>query len=164
MKYLSTAALLASLPALAFADAPTPLGANGGKFGDWMAATYGTGAAKICYAFTTPQISKPNWESRGKVMLTVTERHGSHDEVTLTAGYTYPKGASVTLSVGKAPFDFYTSGPNAFASSGTAVVAAFKNADSAATKGTGPKGKPVEDQFSLSGFSAAYKAITAACP
>ena len=110
------------LPTLAFADAPTPLGANGGKFGDWTAATFGTGAAKICYAFTTPQISKPNWKSRGKVMLTVTERQGTRDEVTLTAGYTYPKGASVTLSVGKASFDFYTSGDNAFTSSGTAVV------------------------------------------
>jgi len=152
------------LPTLAFAEAPTPLGANGGKFGDWTAATFGTGAAKICYAFTTPQISKPNWKSRGKVMLTVTERHGSHDEVSLTAGYTYPKNASVTLTVGKTPFDFYTSGANAFASSGAAVVAAFKNGDSATAKGPDTKGKPVEDQFSLTGFSAAYKAISAACP
>jgi len=164
MKYLSTAALLAMLPTLAFADAPTPLGANGGKFGDWTAATFGTGAAKVCYAFTTPQISKPNWKSRGKVMLTVTERQGTRDEATLTAGYTYPKGASVTLSVGKASFDFYTSSDNAFTSSGEAVVAALKSSDSAATKGVGPHGHPVADQFSLSGFSAAYKAISAACP
>ncbi|MBB5372533.1 invasion associated locus B family protein [Acidocella aromatica] len=164
MKYLPIAALLAVLPTLALADAPAPLGANGGKFGNWTAATYGTGAAKICYAFTTPQISKPNWKSRGKVMLTVTQRHGSRDEVSLTAGYAYPKTASVKLTVGTTPFDFYTSGANAFTSSGTAVVTAFKSADSAATKGTGPKGKPVEDSFSLTGFSAAYKAISAACP
>jgi hypothetical protein len=164
MKYLPTAALLALLPTFALADSPAPLGANGGKFGNWTAATYGTGAAKICYAFTTPQISKPNWKSRGKVMLTVTQRHGSRDEVALTSGYAYPKNASVKLTVGTAPFDFYTSGANAFASSGSAVVAAFKSADSAVTKGTGPKGKPVEDTFSLGGFSAAYKAISAACP
>jgi len=164
MKYLPTAALLAAFPAIAFADQPSPLGANGGKFGNWTAATYGTGAAKICYAFTTPQLSKPSWKTRGKVMLTVTQRHGSHDEVSLTSGYAYPKTASVKLTIGTTPFDFYTQGSNAFASSGTAVVAAFKNGDSAATKGTGPKGKPVEDNFSLSGFAAAYKAISAACP
>ncbi len=164
MKYLPTAALLALLPTLALAAAPTPLGANGGKFGDWTAATYGTGAAKICYAFTTPQISKPNWKSRGKVMLTVTERQGSRDEVSLTAGYAYPKTASVKLTIGTTPFDFYTQGANAFTTQGPAVVAAFKAADSASSKGTGPKGKPVEDTFSLTGFSAAYKAISAACP
>ena len=164
MKYLPAAVLLAAFPTLAFADQPSPLGVNGGKFGNWTAATYGTGAAKICYAFATPQLSKPNWKTRGKVMLTVTERNGVRDEVTLTSGYVYPKNASVKLTIGTTPFDFYTQGTNAFTSSGTAVVAAFKNADSAATKGTGPKGKPVEDNFSLSGFSAAYKAITAACP
>ena len=164
MKYLPAAVLLAAFPTLAFADQPSPLGANGGKFGNWTAATYGTGAAKICYAFATPQLSKPNWKTRGKVMLTVTERNGVRDEVTLTSGYVYPKNASVKLTIGTTPFDFYTQGTNAFTSSGTAVVAAFKNADSAAAKGTGPKGKPVEDNFSLSGFSAAYKAITAACP
>jgi invasion protein IalB len=164
MKYLPTAALLALLPAFALADSPAPLGAKGGKFGDWTAATYGTGASKICYAFTTPQISKPNWKSRGKVMLTVTQRHGSHDEVSLTSGYAYPKSASVKLSIGTAPFDFYTQGANAFAVNGAAVVAAFKTGDAATTKGTGPKGKPVEDNFSLTGFSSAYKAISTACP
>lgn len=164
MRYLPTAALLALLPTFALADTPTPLGANGGKFGDWTAATYGTGAAKICYAFTTPQISKPNWKSRGKVMLTVTQRHGSHDEVALTSGYAYPKNASVKLTIGTAPFDFYTQGANAFAANGNAVVTAFKTGDAATAKGPGPKSKPVEDNFFLSGFSAAYKAISAACP
>jgi invasion protein IalB len=164
MKKHFAAAALTLLPALALAAAPTPLGPNNGKFGAWTAATYGTGAAKICYAFATPQISKPALKSRGRVMLTVTQRHGSRDEVALTPGFTYPKGASVKLTVDNTPFDFFAQGSNAFANNGSAVVAALKNGNSATAKGTGPKGKPVEDQFSLSGFSAAYKAISAACP
>jgi invasion protein IalB len=164
MKKHFVAAALTLWPVLALAAAPTPLGPNNGKFGAWTAATYGTGAAKICYAFTTPQLSKPAWKSRGRVMLTVTQRHGSRDEVSLTAGYTYPKGASVKLAVDNTPFDFYAQESNAFANNGGVVVTALKNGSTAIAKGTGPKGKPVEDQFSLSGFSAAYKAISAACP
>ena len=164
MKHLPLAAALALLPALALADSPAPLGANGGKYGDWTAATYGTGAAKICYAFTTPKSSKPDWKSRGKVMLTVTERQGSRDEVTLTPGYTYLKAATVSLKIGTAPFAFYTQGANAFTASGGAVVTAFKAGDAVEATGTGPHGHPVVDSFSLTGFSAAYKAITTACP
>jgi invasion protein IalB len=151
------------LPALAMADSPAALGPSGGKFGDWTAASYGTGSVKVCYAFTDAQSSKPNWKSRGKVMLTVTQRAGIRDEVTLAAGYTYLKDAKVQLSVGSKSFDFYTEGGNAFTSSGAGAVAAFINGNAATATSTGPHGHPVKDQFSLTGFSGAYKAISTAC-
>jgi invasion protein IalB len=146
------------------ADAPALIGPNNGKFGDWTAASYGSGAAKICYAFTKVQISKPNWKSRGKVMLTVTERKSSRDEVSIAAGYTYAKNAAGKLTIGTKSIDFYTQDSTAFTTSGADAVTAFKTANSTSFKSPGPKGKPVEDQFSLSGFSGAYKAITSACP
>ncbi len=158
------AALLIFVPTLAFAaGGPTPLGSNGGKFGDWTAATYGHGADKACYAFTTAQHSDPAIRKRGDVLLTVTERPGVHDEVTLGAGYTYPANAKVTLSVGTNTIDFYTQGETAFTTGGSAAVAAFKNGAAAEAKSTGPHGHPVTDDFSLSGFSGAYDAITSAC-
>ncbi|HTQ71490.1 MAG TPA: invasion associated locus B family protein [Acidocella sp.] len=164
MKSLLASSILALLPAAALAAGPSALGPNGGKFGTWTAATIGSGDAKICYAFTTPQLSKPNWKSRGKVMLTVTNRAGSHDEVTITAGYDYPKDAKVSLAVGSTSVDFYTQKNIAFTSSGADAVAALKVGNSAASTGPGPHGHPVVDQFSLSGFSGAYKAISSACP
>ncbi len=164
MKHFLAAAFVLLAPSLALAAAPAPLGPNGGKFGDWKAATYGNGSAKICYAFTNAQISKPNWKSRGKVMLTVTNRSGSHDEVSISAGYTYPKNAKVTLAVGTKSFDFYTQADTAFTASGKDAVAAFAAGNSAAATGPGPKDHPVTDQFSLTGFSSAYKAIGTACP
>lgn len=163
MKYILTA-LAILLPGLAMAGTPSPLGTSNGSFGAWTAATYGRGSAEICYAFTNVQISKPNWKSRGKVMLTVTERSGLRDEVTLTPGYAYPKAANVGLAIGKQTFPFYTSGGTAFTESGTQIVSAFRAANSASATSTGPKGKPVVDQFSLTGFSAAYEAISHACP
>jgi hypothetical protein len=158
-------ALFFLAPTLAFAaGGPTALGPNGGKFGNWTAATYGSGADKACYAFTNATHSDPAIGKRGTVMLTVTERHGVHDEVTLSAGYTYPKDAKVTLSVNGQPTDFYTQGNTAFTSDGHGVVAAFRNGASAEAQGTGPHGHTVTDDFSLAGFSDAYNAISTACP
>ena len=164
MKYLG-AALLFLIPAIAAAaDGPVALGSNGGKFGDWTAAAYGTGGAKVCYAFTNAQTSTPSWKSRGPVMLTVTERTGSRDEVTLTAGYTYPPKPTVNLTVGATKVDFYTQGGTAFTTSGGEAVAAFRNGATAQAVSTGPHGHPVTDVFSLTGFSDAYGAIIKACP
>ena len=164
MKYLATAIILL-IPALAAAaGGPVALGSNGGKFGDWTAAIYGTGGAKVCYAFTTAQTSKLDIHKRGPVMLTVTERTGNRDEVTLSAGYTYPAKPTVTLTIGTTAIDFYTQGGTAFTSSGTDAVAAFKNGATAEAVSSGPHGHPVTDDFSLTGFSGAYNAIAKACP
>ncbi len=164
MKKLTTIAVFLA-PTMAFAaGGPTPLGPNNGKFGDWTAATYGSGHAKACYAFTNAQHSNPAIKSRGDVMLTVTERPGTHDEVTLSAGYVYPPKGSVELTVGSANVSFYTKGSTAFTGSGGDAIKAFKNGSTATAKSTGPHGHPVTDDFSLSGFSGAYAAITAACP
>jgi len=164
MKNLITAVIL-FMPAVVFAaDGPVALGPNHGKFGDWTAATYGKGAAKTCYAFTTATHSDPALAGRGPVMLTVSERAGAHDEVTLSAGYTYPPKAEVKLTVGDAKIDFYTSGANAFTTDGAAALAAFKNGSTAEAKSSAPHDHKVKDEFSLSGFSGAYGAIASACP
>lgn len=161
-----TLALLAILaPLAAKAEAPKPLGPNNGQYGDWTAATYGTGKTKICYAFTKPQSTKPPLAKRGLAMLTVTERSATHDgEVSLTPGYSYPAHATVSLEVGHAKLPFYVQDNVAFTSSVKQAVAGFTQYATAATESTGPDGKRLVDIFSLNGFSAAYKAITAACP
>jgi hypothetical protein len=158
-------AILAAAPALALADAgPVALGPNGGKFGDWTAATYGSGADKACYAFVSAKVSTPALPKRGQVMLTVTERQGARDEVTISAGYDYPKDAAVTLTVGPHHIDFYTQDQDAFTTSGTEAVSAFRNGDAAVAKSPIGHGKFVVDSFPLAGFSGAFSAIRAACP
>lgn len=165
MKFLLASSFLALVPVAALAAGPAALGPNGGTYGDWTAATYGSGDAKVCYAFTTVQRTKPAIQSRGKVMLTVSERKDSHDEVSVTAGYNYPKNAKVKLTVGSRDFDFYTQDNIAFTSAGKDAVSAFETGNAAIVTSPGPKGKiTVTDQFSLAGFTAAYKAISSACP
>ncbi|MGE4480742.1 invasion associated locus B family protein [Acidocella sp.] len=164
MKSLLATTILALVPTFALAAGPSPLGPNGGKYGDWTAATYGSGASKICYAFTIAQSSTPSLKSRGKVMLTVTNRKSSHDEVSITSGYDYPKDAKVKLTVGNKDFDFYTQKNVAFTVSGKSAIPAFQAGNIAVATGPAPTGKAnVTDKFSLAGFSAAYKAISGAC-
>jgi hypothetical protein len=85
--------------------------------------------------------------------------------VAITAGYTFPKGAAVTLQVLAVGLDFYTSGSDAFARDGKASVAAFQKGSEAISRSPGPRdGQVMVDTFSLRGLSAAYAAINKACP
>lgn len=165
MKTLIVSSLLALVPMAALAAGPVSLGPNGGQYSQWTAATYGEGASKVCYAFTVARHSTPAIQARGKVMLTVSERHGSRDEVSVTSGYDYPHNAIVKLTVGSTGFSFYTQRNVAFAANGRGAITAFKIGNIANVTSSGPNGHGIiTDQFSLAGFSAAYKAIVQACP
>ncbi len=136
-----------------------------GKFDDWIAATHEESGVTVCYAFVPAKNSAPAVPNRGQVILTVTQRPTGRDAVAITAGYIYPKGATPTMQVGTTGLDFYTSGSDAFARDGHAAVAAFQKGDVALTRAPGPReGQVIADTYSLRGFSAAYAAISKACP
>lgn len=167
-------ALLLATPALAQAphkppEKPAPAAAAQpkelGKFEDWIAATHQESGQTVCYAFVRASNSAPALPNRGPVVLTVTERPTGRDAVAITAGYTYPKGAAVTMQVGTTGLDFYTSGSDAFARDGKAAVAAFQKGDQALSRAPGAReGQVIADTYTLRGFSAAYTAINKACP
>jgi hypothetical protein len=157
-------ALLASfaVPGLGIAaDAPRPQ--KLGEYASWIAATYTEGGQKICYAFTRPTRSEPG--GRQGVLLTVTHRSGARDTVTIASGYSYPRYAEATVTVGATVLPFYTAGSTAAARDGTAAVRVFRNGREAVLKGPGVNGRgTVVDSFPLAGFGNAHDAIDAACP
>jgi invasion protein IalB len=150
------------------APAAHPAPASGpksiGKFDDWTAATHMESGQTVCYAFARAESSSPAVPGRGQVVLTVAERPAGRDAVAMEAGFTYAANATVTMQVDQGAFDFYTSQRNAFARDGKALIAAFQKGDRAIARSPGPKNAKVTDTFSLKGFSAAYAAITKACP
>jgi hypothetical protein len=152
------------LPVAALADGPQPVGPNNGQYGDWTAATYGTGDAKICYAFTKPESTKPPVPDRALAMLTVTARGAGQADISFTPGFTFPATAQVNLDVGHAKLPFYIQNNVAFAENTAQAMVGFARYSAAATSATGPDHIPHVDLWSLKGFSAAYKAIAAACP
>lgn len=157
---LLTAALAALLavPALAQQAGPRRLG----DFQDWTAAVHAEGGQKVCYAFTRASRTDPQ---RDNVILTVTHRSAGRDQVALSAGYAYPRNAAVTVTVGQAQLPFYTNASSAFARDGRAAVAAFRGGAQAIARGprAGARGNAT-DTFSLTGFTAAYEAISRECP
>ncbi|MBR0648142.1 hypothetical protein GXW78_00580 [Roseomonas terrae] len=133
-----------------------------GDFQSWTAAVHTEGGQKVCYAFTRATRTDP---SRENVILTVTHRANGRDQVALSAGYAYPRNAAVTVTVGQRELAFYTGGNSAFARDGRAAVTAFRGGAAATARGprTGGRGNAT-DTFSLSGFTAAYDAISEECP
>jgi invasion protein IalB len=135
-----------------------------GTFQEWTAATYAESGKTVCYAFTRAA-KTDGGGSRQNVMLTVTHRPQGRDQVALRAGYTYARNAEVEVKVNNTELPFYTARDNAFAREGAKAVAAFKGGSEAVATGPGPQGRgKVTDTFSLSGFSAAYDAISKECP
>jgi len=142
---------------------PTPGGPKEiGKFDDWTAATHQESGQTVCYAFVRATSSVPALPNRGAVILTVTERPSLRDTVAIDAGFTYAANAAVTVQVDQTGLEFYTSGRDAFARDGKAVVTAFGKGSRAIARSPGTK--EVTDTFSLKGFGAAYAAIVKACP
>jgi hypothetical protein len=138
-----------------------------GRFEDWEAATLTERGQKVCYAFTRAAASNPAVQGRGEVVLIVTHRGRSRDEVAMRAGYTYPANAepagTVEASGGNTALAFFTAGEAAFARDRAAAVAAFERGRALRLSGPGPRGGTVTDMFSLRGFTAARRAISEAC-
>jgi len=135
-----------------------------GSFGDWTAVIRTEAGRPECYTFTRPLASAPTLPSRGDVFFTITESAKLRDSVALTAGFAYPAGAEAAVTVGNDKFDFYTSGRSAFARDGAALITSFAKGSDATVVSPTRGGGSVTDHFSLTGFSAAMKAVLAKCP
>ncbi len=135
-----------------------------GSYGNWVAAAYQENGQPVCYAVTQAIASTPSVPNRGAAVLTVTERPALRDAVSIGGIQTDAGGAGIMMQVGRAGLDFYPAGGAVFARNGAAAVAAFQAGSQAMVQSLSPYNGPVTDTFSLMGFSAAYAAISAACP
>jgi hypothetical protein len=134
------------------------------RFDDWIAATHPESGVPVCYAFTRAHSSIPTVAGRGGVVLTVTQRPSGRDAVAMESGFSFTPDATVTVQADQTGLDFYTSQRAAFARDGHAAVIAFKASGRAIARSPGPHDATVTDTFSLKGFTAAYEAISKACP
>lgn len=135
-----------------------------GVFGRWSVAVGTEDGQKLCYAYTSPtQMS----HRRSEVYLSVMHGSQGRNQVGLMSGYRYPRGATVTTTVGQTRLPFLTEGDMAFSRNGAAAVAAFRAGSEAVVRGPRAAGRPrgtVVDTFSLRGFTAAHAAISRECP
>ncbi|MBT5415848.1 MAG: hypothetical protein HOH66_10550 [Rhodospirillaceae bacterium] len=165
MEYGGRAALAAVLMVLALpATAETLIG----QFGDWDAFEDGEGAAKVCYMASLPKSEKGDYTSRGQTYFTIVHRPGSQmtGVVRVTAGYEYKAGSETTVKIDDKTFQLYThpdTPDSAWAPKDASVRKAMIAGRSMVVKGTSGRGTVTTDSYSLSGVTAAYKAIGKAC-
>ncbi len=162
---LGALAAAATLTALAgTASAETYIGA----FGDWDAFHDGEGASKVCYMASLPKKSEGNYTSRGKTYIMVT-RHPADQiigQVYVTAGYTYKTGSEAEALIGATSYPLFTHADTpdtSWAFDDRALRQAMIKGRIMIIEGTSSRGTLTTDTYSLSGVTAAYRAISQEC-
>ncbi|MGI9372805.1 MAG: invasion associated locus B family protein [Hyphomicrobiales bacterium] len=158
---LGAAALFATP---AHAQEPTEIG----TFGDWKAYSYSSDGGKVCYIISQPKESSPKDVKRDPVHFIVTHRTKgkSRNEVNTIIGYPFKKGSYATLQIDGNAYELFTNGDGAWLDSkdkDSRVVAGMKRGRKMSVKGVSWRGTKTSDAYSLSGVTAAMKAIDDAC-
>ncbi len=131
---------------------------------------------KACYMISVPIKSTASKAkvSRGDIYITLTHRpkYAIKNELNVVFGYPMAEGAEVTLNVdGRTRKKFFTeksAGGNSVGwaydpKDDSAMAAAMKRGSRLRVDGASARGTRTTDTYSLSGFTAAYNAITKAC-
>lgn len=165
IKYVSFfLTVLLTVPAFA-ASMPTEIG----EYGDWTAYSYKEGKNTVCYMASTPKKDEGKYKTRGEIYAVVTHRPAdkSYNVVNFVAGYPYKNNSKVIVKIGTTTFNnLFTNGDNAWAPDSTTdkkLVDAMKRGQRMIVEGTSARGTKTKDTYSLSGFSGAYRAISAKC-
>lgn len=141
-----------------------------GVFRDWAAFEVTEKDGKACYIASAPQDKKPSDVKRGDVWAIVTHRpwKGVRSELSIYTGYPYKSGSKVTMVIdGGKTFELYTHEETAWAQNAgedATISTAMRSGNHMVVTGTSSRGTVTTDRYSLSGFTAAHKAIDDACP
>lgn len=136
-----------------------------GKFEAWEAHARNDGGVKVCYAASVPTKSEGKYTRRGDVFLLVSHRPGDKmiGFVSLESGYTYGKKSKITAKIGGASHAMFADGGLAFAFEDAPLVKSMIRGQNLSVQGNSSRGTLTVDTFSLSGFTAAYRAASKAC-
>ncbi|WP_421779745.1 invasion associated locus B family protein [Kiloniella litopenaei] len=139
-----------------------------GQHKDWTSYSYTENGHKVCFMNSVPKKAEGKYKKRGDIYLVVSHRAGEKrwDEISIQAGYSYRPDSQVTLSVGKSSYKFFTAGDSAWAynqEDDQKVINAMIKGSKLIVRGVSGRGTKTKDTYSLSGFSAAYRAINQAC-
>lgn len=163
---LAVAALLGLAPA---AQAQQAAATELGTFNAWSAWTATDASGKICYISAAPQASQPAGAKRDPIHFMIIHRKGmgTKNEVQTIIGYPYnATDAKASAAIDGKVYPMVVEGSAGWlASTGdeTGFVTAFKAGSNLVVKGTSQRGTNTSDTYSLSGATAAMKAIDAAC-
>jgi hypothetical protein len=139
-----------------------------GDFRDWSAYSAQEGAGALCFALSRPTQVAPAPDGFTEAYLYLTNRpaEGIRNEFNLVSGFAFAPDQPATVSVGGQSFELFTENDAAWLldpSLGDRLASAIRAGSSLVVDGTSQGGVKVQQVFSLSGATAASRAIEGGC-
>jgi hypothetical protein len=139
-----------------------------GDFRDWSAYTAADGIGNICFALSKPVeiIPQPDGFTSAYIYLTHRPAESVLNEINVVAGFAFAPDTPATLTVSGETFDLFTEADAAWLldpSRADGLASAMRAGSSLVLEGTSDKGIKIRETYSLSGATAASRAIDAEC-
>ena len=139
-----------------------------GYFEAWTAHTFSDEGGVVCSMWSQPEKAEGNYKRRGEIFVFVSHRlkEKYRDQVRFELGYEAQGGTPLIVTIGARKFTFSTNrsmGWNASPQENRALVRLMRKGAKMVVKGQSKRGTKTRDTYSLSGFTAAHNAISAAC-
>lgn len=135
-----------------------------GEFRDWTAYSATESTGPVCFALSKPTEVTPSPDDFTEAWLYLTNRPNEsvRNELNLVAGFTFAPDTPATASVGGETFQLFTDKDAAWLldpSQNDNLAGALRAGSSVVIEGTSDKGIRITETFSLSGATAASRAI-----
>jgi hypothetical protein len=139
-----------------------------GDFRDWSAYSAVEGTDNICFAMSKPVDVEPRPDGLTDAYLYLTHRPAENinHEFNLVAGFTFAADTPATVSVSGQSFELFTENDAAWLmdpAQADNLASAMRAGSSLVIDATTDKGIKVVETFSLSGATAASRAIDGEC-
>ncbi|HQZ13278.1 MAG TPA: invasion associated locus B family protein [Devosia sp.] len=139
-----------------------------GEYRDWSAYSATEGAGALCFAMSLPKEVTPTPEGFTQAYLYLTNRpsEGVASEFNLVAGFPFQAGAPATVTVGGQVFQLFTESDSAWLldpATSSGLASAIRAGSTLTVDGVSAAGVAVTQIFSLSGATAAQRAIEGGC-
>jgi hypothetical protein len=139
-----------------------------GDFRDWSAYSAVDGVGNVCFAMSKPKevAPQPDGYTAGYLYLTHRPSESVRNEINIVAGFTFAPDTPATVSVSGQSFDLFTEADAAWLldpSRSDTLASAMRAGSTLVVEGTSDKGIKIRETYSLSGATAASRAIDAEC-
>lgn len=139
-----------------------------GDFRDWSAYSAVEGAGNICFALSKPVEVTPQPDGFTAAYLYLTHRPAESvtNEINLVAGFGFAPDTPATVTISGQTFDLFTEADAAWLldpSRADELASTMRAGTTLVLEGTSDKGIKIRETFSLSGATAASRAIDGEC-
>lgn len=139
-----------------------------GDYRQWSAYTASESTGRICFSASQPTGTEPEPEGYSDAYLYLTTRvaEGIRNEFNLIAGYEFAPDSTATVSVGSQTYNLFTQADAAWlqdVSQAENLAGNMRAGTTLVIEGTTAQGIRIVQTFSLSGVTAASRAVDQAC-